>query len=572
MTAIGIRYLRTQWLVLCIAVALLVVITFSPSFISMWKLWGTIDHRHGLLVFPISLFLLWQIRGRLAALTITADAKGLLFLVPLAAIWLLSRLAGIQVIEHLCVLAMIPAAIATVAGLPFARAAMFPLLFLMLATPVGESLVPFLMSITADLAAVLLKLSGIPLFRNGQYMSLPGGEFVVADVCSGLRYLLTGSMIALLFGYLMYSSLIKRLVFLALTVVTLIVANGVRAYIVMAVASGTNMQYLGGQDHVYFGWLLFGAVMMMIMWFGAGYADADDSFVGAAGEQESSESRLGSLPIIAALGIVMLAVTIKPLQADFGENSMLFAAIFSAVLLAVVLFSARELKASSSNKNGSVSLAFEFISWRTLVLFIAAFVLVVVPRFAVSVERNASKAVYDLDFEAIVPCSVVGEWQSIWKPQFFFADTERAVALSCSGLEVNLFAAGYSSALQGSELVNSMHVIVPPEWDRFVTRSGRELSDRNGQSRSILEIQLAAPDSNFLIWFWYQVDNTVTANTFITKVNQIRALLARRPAGGRAVVLETRITADVEQARKRIAPIATAIMGSESYLPFKDRD
>ncbi len=253
------------------------MVTFGVQLRVHVGLWQTSDHRHGLLVIPISVFLIWRLRYQLVDLPVAPDARGLLLVVPLAMAWLVARLAGIQVVEHVAVLTMIPAAVGTLTGPRIVNKLLFPFGFLVLATPLGESLVPYLMVITADVSTGLLKLSGVPVLRNGQYISLPGGEFVVADVCAGLAYLVSGVMISLLYGYLTYTSVRKRVVLVAVAAITLVVANGVRAYIVMAVASATRMQILGGRDHVYFGWLMFGVVMMVIMWVGARYADDQET-------------------------------------------------------------------------------------------------------------------------------------------------------------------------------------------------------------------------------------------------------------------------------------------------------
>ena len=251
----------------------LVIAAYWDSFVSMWALWQTSDHRHGVLVFPIVAYLIWRLRHELAAKPIHADVRGLPLVAAVAALWTVARLAGIQVFEHLAVLAMIPAAVLAFMGTSVVRRLQFPLLFIFLALPVSDALVPYLMVITAEISMALLDVSGIAVIREGQYFSLSGGNFVVADVCSGNRYLVTGVMVSLLYGYLSYSNIGKRLALLAVTVVLLVFANGLRAYIVMAVASATDMQYLGGRDHIYFGWLLFGIVMMLILWIGSRFED-----------------------------------------------------------------------------------------------------------------------------------------------------------------------------------------------------------------------------------------------------------------------------------------------------------
>ena len=161
-------------------IAVLVVMAYSQSFASMWALWQTSDHLHGVLVLPIVAFLVWRLRWEIAEQAIKVDARGLPVLVIAAAAWAVARLAGIQVLEHLFVLAMIPLAVFALMGADIFRKLLFPLFFLILSLPVSDALVPYLMVITADISMAFLKLSAIPVIREGQYFSLAGGNFVVS--------------------------------------------------------------------------------------------------------------------------------------------------------------------------------------------------------------------------------------------------------------------------------------------------------------------------------------------------------------------------------------------------------
>lgn len=126
-------------LVLVAGVSIFVIIVYSTSFSSMWELWQTSDHRHGVLVFPISAFLIWQLRHEMSNVTLRFDGQGMLLLVVVVALWSIGRLAGVQVVEHLTVLALIPAIILTIAGREITKKIMFPLAFLILATPIGDT-------------------------------------------------------------------------------------------------------------------------------------------------------------------------------------------------------------------------------------------------------------------------------------------------------------------------------------------------------------------------------------------------------------------------------------------------
>lgn len=546
-------------------IAILVVVAYSHSYASMWALWQTSDHRHGLLVFPIAAFLVWRLRWEIAEQTIAADIRALPVLAIAAVAWALARLAGIQVLEHLLVLAMIPASVFALMGPSVFRTLLFPLAFLMLAVPVGDALVPYLMVITADISMLLFDLTGISVVREGQYFSLHGGDFVVADVCSGNRYLITGVMVSLLFGYLAYTSVQKRLILLFVTAAALILTNGIRAFIVMAVASATDMQVLGGRDHIYFGWLLFGIVMILILWIGARYEDMPE---GASEEQKKAvvaEASHAALPIIAALGLVMLAVTVKPLQADFGELGAMLAA--AAALLVFIFVLARQHGLALPHDDTQTLRRRGRLRIASLAAGLAGIaVLVAVPRFVIAIEASEPSS---LDAEAFRPmpdCESLGPWRSPWRPRFENPAVEWSTAFDCEGQVINVYIAAYASALQGAELVTSMHYVVPPSWDRFIEAREQVSAGRF----DVAEIILSRSRYDSIVWQWYAVGDVSTTSALKTKVQQILALLRREPAGGGVYVLEAPISANAETARLHLQRVSAALMKKNSFGPVGD--
>ena len=69
----------------------------------------------------------------------------------------------------------------------------------------------------------------------------------------------------------------------------------------MAVASATDMEVLGGRDHVLFGMVLFALVFIALIWFGEGYADTVDKEI-------AGNSDAGYAPGRSISGIVVAAV------------------------------------------------------------------------------------------------------------------------------------------------------------------------------------------------------------------------------------------------------------------------
>jgi len=511
-------------------------------------------------VLPIVCFLIWRQKHVLRDAPIRADARGSLLTLALASLWVVARLAGVQVVEHATALGMIPAVTVALMGPAVSRKLLFPLLFIFLALPVGDTLIPYLMVVTADISTGLLQISGIPVLREGQYLSLPGGDFVVAEVCSGARYLTTGVMVSLLFGYLTYSRPLKRAVLVGITALVLVIANGVRAYIVMAVASATHMQYLSGRDHVYFGWLLFGIVMMLIMWIAARYADilaGDDTDAGSRSVVATASHT--ALPVIAALGLIMLAITVKPLQNDLGEIGVMLAA--AAALLLFIFMLVRQ-RSATGLEFAQVSSADARLHLGGLAIGIVSLaVLVMAPRVVAGIEEAAAGRVIESDAVPNIACDPVGPWASRWQPDFAQPDVEHALAFDCAGHTVNVYVAAYVSALQGRELISSTHHPVPPRWSRYSSSRIRTATVKGGPDSDVTEVVVSGGGYDSIVWYWYDVDGYTTTTPLQAKVRQILALAQKRPAGGRVTVIETSVSGDEAGARARLEHVAADLLG-----------
>jgi exosortase A len=248
---------------------LAVAALLQPTFMSMYDIWDRSEtYAHGFVILPISLWLVWRDRHRLAAVPVAGDARAFLAIVPLALGWLAARLGGVQVVEQYAFVAIWIAAIWLVLGSKMLRAAMFPLGFLLLMVPNGEALIQPLIGFTADFTVGAVRLIGIPVYREGPFFTLPSGEWNVVEGCSGLRYLIASSTLGILYAYLTYRTAWKRVAFSIASFIVPVFANGMRATIIVLIAHYSDMRLALGVDHFIYGWVWFGIVMLAMFWVG----------------------------------------------------------------------------------------------------------------------------------------------------------------------------------------------------------------------------------------------------------------------------------------------------------------
>ena len=185
----------------------------------------------------------------------------------------LARSLTLAVVQQYAFVALLILAIWAMVGTPVARFLSFPLGFLLLAVPVGDDLTYPLMNFTADFTVGLVRATGIPVYRDGTFFSLPSGDWSVVEACSGIRYLLASVTLGILYAYLTYNSLWKRLLFVGVSALVPIVANGLRAYMIVMIGHLSGMQLAVGVDHLIYGWVFFGIVIAIMFAVGSIWRD-----------------------------------------------------------------------------------------------------------------------------------------------------------------------------------------------------------------------------------------------------------------------------------------------------------
>src|SRR5215470_9354089 len=266
---------RTKASLLALGTALIAImivhIDTAASMVEIWNRSGTFAH--GWVVAPISLWLVWRRRDALARTEFRPSYLGLTALALTGFSWMLAELASVTSVAQFSFVLMIPAAVITVLGWSAARILAFPLAFLLFAVPAGEFLIPTLMDWTATCTTAALRATGIPVYREGNHFMLPTGEWSVVEACSGSRYHAASLMSGTLYAYLTYRGLGRRLAFVGLAIVTPLVANWVRAYLIVMLGHLSGGQVATGVDHLIYGWIFFGIVIALMFWIGSFWRD-----------------------------------------------------------------------------------------------------------------------------------------------------------------------------------------------------------------------------------------------------------------------------------------------------------
>ncbi len=307
---------------------------------SMVAIWARSDtFAHGFFIAPISLWLIWRKRAQLRAATPVVSPLWALPLVLLGVSWWVGDAVSANVVLQFSFVGMLISAVLFMLGWPVARIILFPLLFLLFAVPFGEFLLPLLIEKTADFTVLGLRLTGVPVYRAGNNFQIPSGAWSVVEACSGVRYLIASVTVGTLFAYLNYQSWRRRAVFVVVSIVVPIVANWVRAYIIVMLGHLSGNRIATGVDHLIYGWLFFGIVISIMFAIGARWTepDAPPKAVAASAATPGHHSNVSALRWI---GVALVAgwITVPPalqrLAADrSGKEAAAYAAIGPSALM-----------------------------------------------------------------------------------------------------------------------------------------------------------------------------------------------------------------------------------------------
>ncbi|HNI80280.1 MAG TPA: exosortase A [Rhodocyclaceae bacterium] len=254
--------------------------TTAADIAGVW--WRSESYAHGLMVIPIFAWLVWRKREVLATRPLRAWP---IWLLPVAVAgfgWLLGQLGSVASVSHFCLVTMLVLTLFGVLGREAAGALKFPLLFLLFGIPAGEFLLPVMMKYTALFTVSAVRLMGVPVYQEGLHFVLPNGRWSVIEACSGFRYLIASVMVGTLYAYLSFRSLRRRLIFTAVAIVMPVVANWLRAFMIVMLGYFSNNQLATGVDHLIYGWVFFGLVILLMFWVGSFWREDLDELPAAA--------------------------------------------------------------------------------------------------------------------------------------------------------------------------------------------------------------------------------------------------------------------------------------------------
>lgn len=440
-------------------------ILFFETFAEMVAAWDRASaYKHCYLIAPISIYLIWDQKDRLAGLMPRAGFWGLPVILIFGLAWLVADIANIEEARQFAVVGILQGVFLTILGWPMYRTLSFPLLFLFLAVPTGGYLLPWMQAVATDITVFGLRSIGIPLFVEGIIITVPTGVYRVAPGCAGLNFLLSGVAFALLYGYLMYKGWVKPVLALAAMVGVVFIANGLRIIGIITIAHYMGEQIDIVDDHYFYGWGFFAIVLLVMMWFGLRYRDDDP----LEQPSETVKSEPGGLAFIKPFRVIV---------------SGLAAVAVAAVAPAYAAYTGEKQQAEYTIV---IPMPDEFGNWR--------------------LQEQPTEA------------------ESDWQPALDETDGFAGWTYSDGTHEVTVYVGYYWRQDKRREVVGVRNQMADEQkWSRLST--SRRTISLAGQTANILSQRLSSRQYRRLVWYWYWVGGEMVTSTMNAKINQVLATL-----------------------------------------------
>ncbi len=231
---------------------------------------------HVVLIPFVSAFLLFTERRRIFTVVRPSIISGLGVILLGAAMYWASTSSRLSTIEtgslSLAALGLVVVWIGAFLccyGFTAARAAAFPLLFLLLMIPLPGPVLAWTIHLlqqgSTEIAYLLFKLFGVPVLRRGFVLAVPTVTIEVAVECSGIRSSIALLITCLLAAHFYLRTPWKILIFLLLVLPLTVIKNGIRIATLTLLSIYVNPGFLYGDLHRQGGFVFFFLALILLL-------------------------------------------------------------------------------------------------------------------------------------------------------------------------------------------------------------------------------------------------------------------------------------------------------------------
>lgn len=248
---------------------------FFAAYFPVWQIlvakWASSDeYSHAFLTIPIIIYIVWSKRKALREIR---QAKfvyaGLILAIIAALFYLFSLLTQVHTLIALSMFIAIIGAIIYLAGVRAIVELATPLLLFAMLIPLPEQLYiqltfPLQLKVS-QLSEIIIGLSGVTVFREGNIINIPGKSFEVVEACSGLRSVITLMTLSVIMGYFMLRGTAVKWCLFAASIPTAILVNLLRIVAMVLLYHFFEVDLTEGTLHTVSGLAVFAVALAILL-------------------------------------------------------------------------------------------------------------------------------------------------------------------------------------------------------------------------------------------------------------------------------------------------------------------
>lgn len=241
-------------------------VVIIPDLASEW--WTVDSSSYGMLVPPITLYIVYLRREIILAIPANHDQRGLLLTATGCGVFLAGSLSAEFFLARISFVIVLAGFVWTFWGLGRFRNLAFPFILLGTMVPlpaiVYNAVAAPLQLFASNVATNLAQAMGVSVFRDGNVIHLADTSLGVAEACSGLNSLSALVVGALLLGFLEDGSILGRVLLFVVSIPLAVAVNVVRVT-GTAVLADHDLEFAMGFYHLLSGWIVF-VLGFVLLW------------------------------------------------------------------------------------------------------------------------------------------------------------------------------------------------------------------------------------------------------------------------------------------------------------------
>jgi exosortase len=245
---------------------------YAPVLRALLTVWTDVPYySYGFFVPLFSAYVAWDARAELARRPLAPSRSGLVVLAAGLALLVVGLRVGSLTVQTLSLPITLAGALVLTLGAPRTWALAFPLAFLVFMAPLPDGVLPALSLPLQHVAAVagewMLWLVGVPVVREGLYVTVPSVRLHITEACNGLRFLLAMVVIGTAFAGTTQTGWRRRTVVVVAALGAALVANWLRVAGTGMMAQLYGHEAAEGFYHVAWGKVIYAAMLVPFAMF-----------------------------------------------------------------------------------------------------------------------------------------------------------------------------------------------------------------------------------------------------------------------------------------------------------------